>query len=208
MDARRRRRGPTFSAQREHHDRGFPCRLLHGRLRSPHSSGDGLPVEYVGHAFSCDPTGNLVHHDRLYPVGATFAARRVREGSEFLRSPDGWFRPVFLAGGPDGALYVADLYRQTIEHPEYLPAEVRKRTDFDAGKGRGRIWRVAAADASAKAKPAARLGSPHPRNWSGNSVRPTDGHETPPSGFCWSAATAGQFPSFGRPRRGCAIPSR
>src|SRR5262249_25706578 len=40
-----------------------------------------------------------------------------------------------------------DMYRQTIEHPDYLPAEVRKRTDFDAGRDLGRIWRVRAAQA-------------------------------------------------------------
>jgi putative membrane-bound dehydrogenase-like protein len=103
---------------------------------------DGLPAEYRGHAFSCDPTGNLVHHDRLEPNGATFAAKRVRDHAEFVRSRDNWFRPCFLATDPDGALYLADMYRKVIEHPEYLPEEVRKRTDFDSGKGLGRIWKV------------------------------------------------------------------
>jgi hypothetical protein len=51
-----------------------------------------------------------------------------------LASRDDWFRPVFLAPGPDGALYVVDMYRKVIEHPEYLPEEVRKRTDFESGK--------------------------------------------------------------------------
>lgn len=104
--------------------------------------GEALPAVYQGGAFSCDPTGNLVHYDRLEPSGASFAAKRIRDGTEFLRSADGWFRPVFLATGPDGALYVADMYRKTIEHPEYLPEDVRKRTDFESGKGMGRIWRV------------------------------------------------------------------
>ncbi len=108
--------------------------------------GGALPAEYDGHAFSCDPTGNLVHQDRLEPSGATFAARRVAENVEFLRSRDDWFRPVFLATGPDGALYVCDMSRKVIEHPEYLPAEVRKHTDFESGKTMGRIWRVASAE--------------------------------------------------------------
>ncbi|MDW8311001.1 MAG: hypothetical protein RMK20_16640, partial [Verrucomicrobiales bacterium] len=43
--------------------------------------GDALPAEYQGGAFSCEPTGNLVHYDRLEPSGASFAARRTREGS-------------------------------------------------------------------------------------------------------------------------------
>lgn len=104
--------------------------------------GNGLPEGYRGGAFSCDPTGNLVHFDRLEPNGATFAARRARPGVEFLASADNWFRPVFLTSGPDGALYVADMYRKTIEHPDYLPVEIRKHTDFESGKTMGRIWRV------------------------------------------------------------------
>jgi putative membrane-bound dehydrogenase-like protein len=111
--------------------------------------GTGLPASYRGGVFACDPTGNLVHFDRLEPRNATFTARRVRDGCEFLASRDDWFRPVFLAHGPDGALYVCDMYRKTIEHPEYLPVEIRKRTDFDSGRTLGRIWRVIRDDARA-----------------------------------------------------------
>ncbi|MFI5457676.1 MAG: PVC-type heme-binding CxxCH protein [Isosphaerales bacterium] len=109
--------------------------------------GTGLPASYRGGVFSCDPTGNLVHFDRLEPKGATFSARPARTGVEFLASTDNWFRPVFLAHGPDGALYVCDMYRKTIEHPDYLPDEIRKRTDFESGKTMGRIWRVVRDDA-------------------------------------------------------------
>jgi len=40
------------------------------------------------------------------------------------------------------------MYRKVIEHPEYLPAEVRKRSDFESGKGFGRLWRIDAAPRS------------------------------------------------------------
>jgi putative membrane-bound dehydrogenase-like protein len=109
--------------------------------------GTGLPASYRGGVFSCDPTGNLVHFDRLEARGATFTARRARHGTEVLASRDNWFRPVFLAHGPDGALYVCDMYRKTIEHPDYLPVEIRKRTDFESGKSMGRIWRLVRDDA-------------------------------------------------------------
>jgi hypothetical protein len=59
---------------------------------------------------------------------------------------------VFLAHGPEGALYLCDMYRKTIEHPDYLPVEIRKHTDFEGGKGMGRIYRVLRADV-----PAARM---------------------------------------------------
>ena len=104
--------------------------------------GTSLPSEYYGTVFSCDPTGNLVHVDKLVPHGATFRAHRMHPDREVLASTDNWFRPVFLANAPDGALYVCDMYRQTIEHPDYLPVEIRKRTDFNGGKTMGRIYRL------------------------------------------------------------------
>ncbi len=106
--------------------------------------GGALPDAYRGSALTCDPTGNLVHADKLVRRDSTFAAQPMFDGKEFLASRDDWFRPVFLASGPDGALYIADMYRKVIEHPDYLPEEIRKRTDFEAGKEMGRVWRVRA----------------------------------------------------------------
>lgn len=105
--------------------------------------GGSLPSRYLGGILSCDPTANLIHFDQLVPQGAAIGAKRLPGGTEFLRSSDSWFRPVYLTFGPDGALYICDMYRKTIEHPDYLPTEVRKNTDFDSGREMGRIWRVA-----------------------------------------------------------------
>jgi len=104
--------------------------------------GTALPEEYRGNSFTCEPAGNLVHRDVLAPDGVTHIAKRAYPTNEFLASPDNWFRPVNLANGPDGALYVCDMYRKTIEHPEYLPEAVRKVTDFESGKTMGRIYRI------------------------------------------------------------------
>ncbi len=114
--------------------------------------GDALPESYRGDSFTCEPAGNLVHHDVLKPNGVTFTASRAYPTNEFLASPDNWFRPVNLANGPDGALYVCDMYRKTIEHPEYLPEATRKVTDFESGKGMGRIYRVVADESVKKVK--------------------------------------------------------
>ncbi len=103
-----------------------------------------LTPECSSAVFSCDPTGNLVHADRLTATGATFAASPLYPDREFLASRDDWFRPVYLTKGPEGAMYIADMYRKVIEHPDYLPEEVRKHTDFVTGKTMGRIWRVRA----------------------------------------------------------------
>src|SRR6185503_16326756 len=92
--------------------------------------------------FVCEPVMNLVHRDVLVPRGASFVARRADAGREFLASTDSWSRPVNLATGPDGALYVCDMYRAVIEHPDYIPKDVQKKLEMGAGKECGRVYRV------------------------------------------------------------------
>lgn len=104
--------------------------------------GSLLPEPYRGAAFTCEPTGNLVHCETLTPHGATFRSRPPQEGVEFLASPDDWCRPVFLTTGPDGAMYVVDMVRAVIEHPEWMPKELKNRPDLTWGKHHGRIWRI------------------------------------------------------------------
>jgi putative membrane-bound dehydrogenase-like protein len=108
--------------------------------------GDALPPEFRGNAFTCDPTGNLVHREMLLVTGATFSGHAVDGDQEFLASPDTWFRPVNLANAPDGALYVVDMYRAVIEHPDWMPAELKTRKDLLDGSDRGRIWRITSAE--------------------------------------------------------------
>jgi putative heme-binding domain-containing protein len=44
--------------------------------------------------------------------------------------------------GPDGALWVSDMYRMVIEHPEWIPEAWQERLDVYAGNDKGRIYRV------------------------------------------------------------------
>ncbi len=104
--------------------------------------GGLLPAEYHGNAFICEPLSNLVHRRVLEPAGVTFIARRVEQGREFLASSDPAFRPVNLANGPDGALYVVDMYRELVEHPQFVPEPARGSVDFRRWHDRGRIWRI------------------------------------------------------------------
>ena len=39
--------------------------------------------------------------------------------AEFMASRDNWFRPVQFANAPDGSLFVADMYRETITSVEH-----------------------------------------------------------------------------------------
>lgn len=103
--------------------------------------GDAWPAEWHGTAVIGDVGSNLIHRKRLKTQELPFVAERVDENAEFVTSTDTWVRPVQFENGPDGALYVADFYRETIEHPASLPESIKKHLDL-ASRGRGRIWRI------------------------------------------------------------------
>ena len=92
--------------------------------------------------FVCEPTGSLVQRQTLRRAGSVWSAERDTVDSEFLASSDSWFRPVDLAIGPGGALYVVDMSRAVIEHPNWVPEELKNRGDTWDGVGLGRILRV------------------------------------------------------------------
>jgi putative membrane-bound dehydrogenase-like protein len=112
--------------------------------------GDALPRGYQGNAFVGETLRNLVHRRVLQASGASFVARRVEQNQEFLASTDPWFHPVNFATGPDGALYVVDFYRQWVEHPGYVPENMRDKIPWRTGAEHGRIWRVRARETKPK----------------------------------------------------------
>ena len=103
-----------------------------------------LGDSFHGNAFTCEPVNQLVHRLVLRPKGCTYSARRAPEEErvEFLSSTDPWFRPVEARTGPDGTLWIVDMYRYVIEHPRWIPPETVEHLDVRAGAGMGRIWRV------------------------------------------------------------------
>ncbi|MFM7056891.1 MAG: PVC-type heme-binding CxxCH protein [Planctomycetota bacterium] len=101
----------------------------------------GLFGEQSDHqVFVCEPVGHLVTRSVVQPDGAGLTAVRGREQADFLTSTDTWFRPASLATGPNGELYLADMYRLWVEHPKFVPDDVAKKMDWRAGEDRGRIW--------------------------------------------------------------------
>ncbi|MEE2641436.1 MAG: PVC-type heme-binding CxxCH protein [Planctomycetota bacterium] len=111
--------------------------------------GTALPGRFSGNAFTCDPTAHVVHREviSLEQDPVVGHARPGREGKEFLASRNPFFRPVNLSGGPDGSLYVVDMRRRVIEHPQFMPPELKRRPDLRTGSDLGRIYRVAGKDA-------------------------------------------------------------
>ena len=104
--------------------------------------GDAYPPEYRGNVFVGEVSGNLVYRARLEPDGVGFKAVRADPGVDFLTSTDNWFRPVQFYNGPDGCLYVIDMYREVIETIFSMPPEILKHLDVSAGFDKGRIYRI------------------------------------------------------------------
>lgn len=109
---------------------------------------DLLGPGFESSLFVCEPVHNLVHRMALEADGASYVGRRAdgEQASEFLASTEDWFRPVWARTGPDGALWVADMNRAVIEHPEWIPDDWEARIDLRAGEDRGRIYRVFPSD--------------------------------------------------------------
>ncbi len=103
--------------------------------------GDLMGEKFQNSVFVCEPIGHLVTRSNVTPKGVTLKAERARLKADFCASTDTWFRPASLMTGPDGALYLADMYRLWVEHPKFLPKEIAARIDWNAGKDRGRIYR-------------------------------------------------------------------
>ena len=106
--------------------------------------GDAFPEDCRGDAFIADVGSNLIHRKKLYTNGVALTARRApdEQKSEFIACKDLWFRPVQFANAPDGCLYIADMYREVVEHPWSIPDSIKEQLDLNSGNDRGRIYRI------------------------------------------------------------------
>ncbi|MFL2869227.1 MAG: PVC-type heme-binding CxxCH protein [Pirellulaceae bacterium] len=105
--------------------------------------------QYLGKALHGDmfvsaPVHNLVHRRSISFDGLLMHSTKPNneEGSEFVRSRDSWFRPTTIRTGPDGALWIADIYRIVIEHPQWIDDRREQELDLREGHDKGRIYRV------------------------------------------------------------------
>lgn len=115
--------------------------------------GDLFGQAYYSNAFVGEPAANIIKRNIIKEDGTVVSGEQAYEGKEFLSSVDERFRPVTLYNGPDGALYVLDMYRGIIEHKafmtDYLKEQIKKR-NLDKEISCGRIYKIVPKNKTAK----------------------------------------------------------
>lgn len=103
------------------------------------------PENAYNSVFVCEPAGNLIKQNLVKTEGNYLLAENAINDKEFLASTDERFRPVALTSGPEGAIYIADMYRGISQHGAYM-TEYLKKVTLERGLDKyihlGRIWRV------------------------------------------------------------------
>ncbi|MCR9295651.1 MAG: c-type cytochrome, partial [bacterium] len=95
--------------------------------------------------FVCEPTGSLVKRVAAARGAAKLVLQpdpRIPDESEWLASRDPWFRPVNVTLSPSDDVIVVDMHRAVIEHPHWVPEELKDRPDQRWGDQTGRIYLI------------------------------------------------------------------
>jgi mono/diheme cytochrome c family protein len=109
--------------------------------------GDRLPADLKGDLLFTEPVGRLIRRAKIDNVEGLTQLRNVYPQSEFLTSTDQLFRPVNISNGPDGTVYIADMYHGIIQELQwsgpgsYLRAKI-EQYQLDKVAQHGRIWRL------------------------------------------------------------------
>ncbi|GBL26332.1 cytochrome c-552 [Verrucomicrobiota bacterium] len=107
--------------------------------------GDLFGLAFRGNAFIPEPAANVVKRIVLTEKDGVVTGEAAVPGQEFLASTDERFRPVQVVNGPDGAIYIVDMYRGIIQHQgfltHYLIANIKDRK-LEQPVNHGRIWRI------------------------------------------------------------------
>ncbi len=109
--------------------------------------GDRLPADMEGDVFINEPVGRLIRRAKVENKDGLTFLRNAYDKSEFLRSTDPYFRPVNITTGPDGCLYITDMYRGIIQQAAWVNEgsylrKVVKKYGFQNVMDHGRIWRL------------------------------------------------------------------
>ena len=109
--------------------------------------GDRLPKDLVGDYLYGEIVARIVRRLKVVKREGLTRLENAYLRSEFIRSLDPLFRPIDMATGPDGTLYIVDMYRGVVE---WAPGArtgtyLRQKIDqyqMDRVRSNGRVWRV------------------------------------------------------------------
>ncbi len=109
--------------------------------------GHKLPPSTYGDLFIPEPVGRLIRRAKVRVEDGKKVLYNAYDETEFMASTDLNFRPIQAKTGPDGTLYIVDMYRGIIQESNWTkegsflrPVIVRKELDKNIGKGR--IYRI------------------------------------------------------------------
>ncbi len=110
---------------------------------------DRLPEDLRGDVLLPEPVGRLIRRAKVAVKDGITTISNPYEAhhTEFIRSTDPYFRPIWAANGPDGCIYIVDMYRGIIQEGNWVREgsylrKVVQQYGFDKNVGRGRIWRL------------------------------------------------------------------
>ncbi|MDO6739100.1 cytochrome C [Wenyingzhuangia sp. 2_MG-2023] len=120
--------------------------------------GHKLPKSMYGDLFIPEPVGRFIRRAKVNTIDGLKVLSNPYFQTEFLGSTDLNFRPVWSSTGPDGTLYVVDMYRGIIQESNWTRkgSKIRpviERKGLDKNIGRGRIYRIVHKDIQPDKKP-------------------------------------------------------
>ena len=120
--------------------------------------GDRLPEEVRGSLFIPEPVGRLIRQAKVDRNDAKTTLKNATPGSEFIRTRDVNFRPVWTATTPGGQMLIVDMHHGIVQQANWTKKgtylrEVIQKWGLDKNIGKGRVYRLVHKDFKAGSQP-------------------------------------------------------
>ncbi|MEM9282410.1 MAG: dehydrogenase, partial [Verrucomicrobiota bacterium] len=87
---------------------------------------ESLFPEFADNAFVAETAGNLIKRNQLSLTGISATGQPAYPDRDFLASKDERFRPCAIEPGPDGAIYIVDMYRGIVQDAPHMSPYLRE----------------------------------------------------------------------------------